>query len=208
MASLRERLEHYTVLLGHLWGPKLASRIRERWVKLRNPRAHISFGPGCRLGKGFWIDAPWGGTFIAGPGCEFRRGFHAELFGPDARVEIGAGCGFTYYSLIQCSSTISIGDRVMFGQSSIVLDGNHRFRDLTKPMLDQGFDLKPIRIDDDVTTTTKCTIIANIGTRAFVGANSVVSRDIPPYTVAVGAPARVVDYFGPPGQEPEGWNGG
>jgi acetyltransferase-like isoleucine patch superfamily enzyme len=96
----------------------------------------------------------------------------------------------------------------MFGQSSIVLDGNHRFRDLTKPMLDQGFDLKPIRIDDDVTTTTKCTIIANIGTRAFVGANSVVSRDIPPYTVAVGAPARVVDYFGPPGQEPEGWNGG
>jgi acetyltransferase-like isoleucine patch superfamily enzyme len=53
-----------------------------------------------------------------------------------------------------------------------------------------------------VTITTKCTIIANIGTRAVIGANSVVTRDIPPYCVAGGTPARVLDYFGPPGEEP------
>ncbi|HWC45670.1 MAG TPA: hypothetical protein VG868_06105, partial [Casimicrobiaceae bacterium] len=56
--------------------------------------------------------------------------------------------------------------------------------------------------EDDVTTTTKCTIIANIGTRTVLGANSVVTRDLPPYCVAGGTPARVLDYFGPPGQEP------
>jgi acetyltransferase-like isoleucine patch superfamily enzyme len=118
---------------------------------------------------------------------------------------MGDGCSFTYYSLIQCAGSITMGNRVMFGQASMLVDGNHRFRDLTKPMLEQGFDLRPIKLGDDVTTTTKCTIVASIGERAFVGANSVVVDDIPPYTVAVGAPARVVDYFGPPGMEPEGW---
>ena len=205
MGRLRKRYEYWVVLLGYGWGPRLMSKLRAQLVKLRNPRAQISFGPGCRLGPGFSIHAPWGGTFIAGSGCEFRQGFRAELFGPDSRVEMGAGCVFTYYSLIQCAGSISLGDRVMFGQASQVVDGNHRFRDLTQPMLDQGFDLRPIRIEDDVTTTTKCTILADIGTRAFIGANSVVSGDIPPYTVAVGMPAKVVDYFGPPGMEPEGW---
>jgi acetyltransferase-like isoleucine patch superfamily enzyme len=109
---------------------------------------------------------------------------------------------FSYYSLIQCGRRIEVGDRCMFGQSSMLLDGNHRFRDLSKPMLKQGYDLRPIRIEDDVTTTTKCTIMANIGTRTVVGANSVVSRDLPAYVVAVGAPARPIDYFGPPGEEP------
>jgi acetyltransferase-like isoleucine patch superfamily enzyme len=46
--------------------------------------------------------------------------------------------------------------------------------------------------------TTKCSIIgATIGDRAFIGANSVVTRDIPAFSLAVGAPAKVVDYFGP-----------
>jgi acetyltransferase-like isoleucine patch superfamily enzyme len=44
--------------------------------------------------------------------------------------------------------------------------------------------------------------MADIGTRAFIGANAVVSRPVPAYTVAVGAPARPIEYFGPPGGEP------
>jgi acetyltransferase-like isoleucine patch superfamily enzyme len=193
--------------IGYFRGPRWASNVRRWWVLFRNPHADIRFGKNCYLGPGFSLHMPFGGTFVAGDAVEFRRGFRAELAGPESVIEIGSGCGFTYYSLIQCGQRISIGERVMFGQSSLVVDGNHRYRDLTKPMLAQGYDLRPIRIEDDVTTTTKCTIMASIGTRAFVGANSVVTRDIPPYTVAVGAPARVVDYFGPPGQEPEDWQG-
>jgi acetyltransferase-like isoleucine patch superfamily enzyme len=111
----------------------------------------------------------------------------------------------TYDVLMQCATSIEIGERCMFGQSTMVVDGNHRFRDLDRPMLDQGYDFRPITIADDATITTKCTIIADVGTRAFVGANTVVTRDVPPYCVMAGAPARVIDYFGPPGQEPPGW---
>jgi acetyltransferase-like isoleucine patch superfamily enzyme len=49
---------------------------------------------------------------------------------------------------------------------------------------------------------SKCTVIAGIGRRAFIGANAVVTRPIPPYTVAVGAPARPIEYFGPADDAP------
>ena len=64
-------------------------------------------------------------------------------------------------------------------------------------MLAQGYDFRPLRIGDDATILTKATIIASVGRRAVVGANSVVTRDVPDYSVAAGVPARVLDYFGP-----------
>jgi acetyltransferase-like isoleucine patch superfamily enzyme len=179
------------------------SWLRKRWVLIRNPHCHIEFSAPVYLGPGFSLDAPRGGTFIVAPGCEFRRGFRAELGGPDARIEIGMMSVFTYDVVLQCSSQITIGAHCMFGQASLVVDGNHQFRELDRPMLQQGYALAPITVGDHVTTTTKCTIIADIGTRTFVGANSVVTRPLPAYCVAAGAPARVLEYFGPPGQEPE-----
>lgn len=178
------------------------SALRKRWVRLRHPRAEIRFGRNVYVGPGFSLHIPHDGRFLVGPGVEFRRGFRAELEG-SARISIGAGSAFTYYVLMQCTTSIDVGERCMFGQSTIVVDGQHRFRDLEEPMLEQGYDFTPIRIEDDATVTTKCTIMASLGRRAFVGANSVVSRPVPAYTVAVGAPARPIEYFGPPGGEPE-----
>lgn len=177
------------------------SHLRKRWVLLRHPHADIRFGQGVYLGPRFSLHIPGEGSFIVGNGVEFRRDFRAEVDGY-GRIVIGAGSVFTYSVLMQCSRLIEIGERCMFGQATIVVDAQHRFRDLDKPMLQQGYDFHPVRIEDDVTTTTKCTIMADIGRRAFIGANSVVTNPVPAYTVAVGAPARVIEYFGPPGQEP------
>lgn len=199
------RLHEAAVQLAHFRGPRLASRVRQVIVKLRNPAADISFGPDCYLGPGFSLHAPWGGSFRCGANCDFRRGFRAELEGPESNLEIGNGCFFTYDVLVQCGRSISIGHRATFAQASLVVDGSHRFRDLNKPAVHQGYDFRPIRVGDDVMAMAKTTIIASLGERAFVGANSVVTKDIPPFTVAVGSPARVIDYFGPPGMEPEGW---
>ena len=182
-------------------GPRLMSELRKRWVVFRHPRADIRFDGPVYLGPGFSLHMPDRGTFHVGPGTEFRRGFRAEVAG-DGRITIGGGSVFTYYVLMQCSTSIDIGERCMFGQSTIVIDGNHRFRDLDTPMLQQGYDFTPIRIEDDATVTTKCTIMADLGRRCFVGANSVVTRPVPAYTVAAGAPAKPLDYFGPPGSEP------
>ena len=183
-------------------GPLLMSWLRKQWVLFRNPHANIEFQEPVYLGPGFSLHAPHGGTFKVGPATEFRRGFRAELDGPDARITIGSHCAFTYDVVIQCAGSIEIGDHCMFGQATLVVDGNHRYRDLTKPMLEQGYDLRPLKISDHATITTKCTIIADVGERAFVGANSVVTRPVSPFCVVSGTPARIIDYFGPPGGEP------
>ena len=173
------------------------SFLRRRWVLFRNPHVDIRFGKHVYLGPGFSLHAPFGGTLHVGDGVEFRRGFRLEL-AAGARVTIGEHTRFTYDPLIQCSERIEIGKRCMFGQALLMVDGNHRFRELGRPMLEQGYDLSPVILADDVIVTTKVSIIgATIGSRSFIGANAVVTRDIPAYSVAVGAPARVIDYFGP-----------
>jgi acetyltransferase-like isoleucine patch superfamily enzyme len=177
-------------------GPLLMSWLRKRWVLFRNPHTRIEFQGPVYLGPGFSIDAPRGGAFIVGPGVEFRRGFRAELGGPDAVISIGSMSVFTYDVVLQCTTSIEIGEHCMFGQATLVVDGNHRFRALDRPMLDQGYDLQPLRIADHVTITTKCTIIADIGERTFVGANSVVTKPLPAFSVAAGMPARVINQFG------------
>lgn len=186
-------------------GPWLMSWLRRQWVVWRNPHARIEFRGPVYLGPGFSLDMPRGGTLVVGPGVEFRRGFRAEFGGPGARIEIGAMTVFTYDVIIQVSSSVTIGEHCQFGQATLVVDGNHRFRELDRPMLAQGYDLRPIRIADHAVLTTKCTVVADIGERTYVGANSVVSSPLPPFCVAAGAPARVLDYFGPPGGEPAGF---
>jgi acetyltransferase-like isoleucine patch superfamily enzyme len=183
-------------------GPRLMSWLRKRWVLFRNHHARIEFNGPAYLGPRFSLDMPRGGTFIVGPGVEFRRGFRAELATKDARITIGAGCVFSYDVIIQCGSRIEIGDHCMFGQAGMIVDGNHRFRDLDTLMLHQGYDLRPVKLSDHVTVMTKCTIIADIGERTVVGANSVVSRPQPAFCVVGGVPAKILEYFGPPGQEP------
>jgi len=202
LGRVRAKYEWLTIRVGYRWGPRLASRLRKWRLIATHPHVRFEIEEPVYLGPGFSIHAPHGGTLRVGPAVEFRRGFRLELAEGFSEVAIGAGGVFSYYAVIQCGRLIEIGERCFFGQSSMIVDGNHRFRDLDRPMLQQGYDLRPVRIADDVTTTTKCTIMASIGTRTFVGANSVVTRDLPPYVVAVGAPARAIDYFGPPGLEP------
>lgn len=188
--------------IGYIYGPKLMSRFRKWWVILRNPHATIRFTEPVYLGPGFSIHVPDGGTFIAGPGTEFRRNFRCELV-KGAKVEIGTACGFSYDVLIQSSVSITLGDRCFAGQSCLIVDGNHRFRDHDTPMLAQGYDLSPVVFEDDVTLMTKVTVIGcRLGERSVVGANSVAVKDVPPYTVVGGVPAKPISYFGPPGGEP------
>ncbi len=183
-------------------GPRLMSWLRKRWVLFRHPHAHIEFQGPVYLGPGFSLDMRLGGTFIVGPGVEFRRGFRAELQGRDTCVTIGAGCAFTYDVVIQCTGSVRIGAHCVFAHGVTIVDGSHRFRDLDRHMLGQGYDLREIEIADHVAIMAKATVIASVGERSFVGAGAVVTRPAPPFCLVAGVPARVIDYFGPPGGEP------
>lgn len=199
---IRRRLLRAWIHGSYFAGPRLMSRLRKWWVMLRNPHADIRFTEPVYLGPRFSLHMPHGGTFIVGRGVEFRRGFRAEFADRDSRIVIGAGSYLTYDVIITCASSIEIGERCGLGQSTYVADGSHRYRDLDEPFLAQGYDLRPIRIEDDVQIHSKCTIVNSIGRRAIIGANAMVTKPIPAYAVAGGVPARVIDYYGPAGSEP------
>ncbi len=194
---IKARLRGEAHRASYGWGLVLMSSLRKRWVIFRHPHATIRFGENVYVGPGFSLFIWENGSLIVGSGVEFRRDFCAEI-GGSGRVVIGDGCIFTYGAVIQCSTSIELGDRCMVAQGVLLVDGNHRFRELDRPPREQGYDFRPVHIGRDASIMAKCTVIADVGERAFVGAHSVVSRPIPPFTVAVGAPAREIEYFGPP----------
>lgn len=199
----RDQLQRLPWVLGQQQPARLGSAVRRLRVRATHLHADVHISAPVRLGPGFTLDIPQPARFHTGPACDFRRGFVCEL-APGAQVQIGAGTVFTSQALVQITSSLVIGVRCTFGQAVQIADGNHRFRDPQRHLLDQGYDLRPLTIGDGATVMSKCTVLASVGERAVIGAGSVVTRDVPAYCLAVGAPARVVEYFGPPDRRPDG----
>ena len=183
--------------LVHRTGPRAMSRARQLVISATHRHCTVRFEGPVRLGPGFRLDIPDAGTLIIGSGVDFRRGFECEISGT-GRVTIGAGSVFTGDALIQCTTSIDIGRRCAFGQALMMADGNHRFRDHTRHLLDQGYDYRPIVIEDGAVVMSKCTVMHSIGAGAIVAANSVVHRPVPAHTLVGGVPAHEIEYFGPP----------
>ncbi|MFC9691161.1 acyltransferase [Kribbella sp. NPDC056951] len=90
---------------------------------------------------------------------------------------------------------VEIGAHCMLANGCFVTDSNHRFDDPDRPVPWQGFDSKgPTRIGDNVWLGANVVVTSGvtIGERCVIGANSVVTHDIPPYSIAAGAPAKVL----------------
>ena len=120
----------------------------------------------------------------------------------DARIRIGSGTFLNRNVMVAAVSLVEIGDHCMLANGCFVTDGNHRFDDPDAPVPWQGFDSKgPTRIGDNVWCGANVVVTSGvtIGQRTVVGANSVVTQDLPPFSIAAGAPARVlrtIDYGG------------
>jgi acetyltransferase-like isoleucine patch superfamily enzyme len=95
---------------------------------------------------------------------------------------------------INCYLDVEIGDSALIADAVYISDFDHKFTDLTIPIKDQGISKSRVRIERDVWLGTKVTVSrgVRIGEGAVVGANSVVTRDLPAYAIAGGVPARVI----------------
>src|SRR4051812_34979855 len=116
------------------------------------------------------------------------------------RIVIGSGTFLNLGVMVAAHTLVEIGDHCMFANGCFVTDANHRFDDLSLPVTWQGFTTKgPTRVGDNVWCGAHVVITSGvtIGERCVIGANSVVTTDIPPYSIAAGAPARVLRRWGP-----------
>jgi acetyltransferase-like isoleucine patch superfamily enzyme len=121
---------------------------------------------------------------------------HVWLTAPgDARIRIGAGSFLNIAVMVASVSLVEIGEHCMLANGCFVSDGSHRFDDPDRPVPWQGFTSEgPTRIGDNVWCGANVVVTSGVtvGERCVIGANSVVTGDIPSHSIAAGAPARVI----------------
>jgi len=109
------------------------------------------------------------------------------------RLSIGNNSGLGVNCIVQ--GTVSIGDNVMMGPDVLIYTTNHEFRDKDVPMQKQGYQPeRPVTIGNDVWIGARVIILpgVHIGDGCVIGAGSVVTKDIPAYSICAGNPAKVV----------------
>ena len=187
-------------LLGVFWG---TCRLRVKAGLL-----------GASLGSGVTAHGPvaimrWPQSrIVVGDGVHFisswRRASAAALshpvrlrtFGPQALISLGEGCELSGTSITCRSTSITLGKKVLVAPDVIIVDSDfHAPWPMETRSTDPGIDRdRPVVIEDYAWIGMRSIILkgVTIGRGAIVGAGSVVARDIPPFAVACGAPARVV----------------
>jgi acetyltransferase-like isoleucine patch superfamily enzyme len=186
LSSLRWIVRH------RAWTPWYLVRYWRFFVfKLRNP--HIVTRGLVFLDRGAEISARRGyGRMILGRwihlGVDTALRCHEGTLTVGDKSVLGRGVS------VNCYLDVEIGAAVLFADDIYVSDFDHKFADLTMPIKDQGISKARVRIEPDVWIGTKATVTSGvvIGEGAVVGANAVVTRDLPPYSVSVGVPARVI----------------
>ena len=118
--------------------------------------------------------------------ANFYTGWEIEL-GDDS--SLGIDCMIPY--------DLKVGKDVMMGPYVVIVGDSHEFSRIDIPMRLQGLKkYRPVRIEDDVWIGARTIILPGltIGKGAIIGAGSVVTKDVPPYAICVGNPARVIKY--------------
>lgn len=98
------------------------------------------------------------------------------------------------YTCISGFGKIEIGKDCLIASHSAIYAHNHKFSDPHKKIAEQGFSIKGIIIGDDCWLGSGVKVLdgVTIGKGCVIGAGAVVTKDIPPYSVAVGVPAKVI----------------
>lgn len=116
-----------------------------------------------------------------------NNGVGAVIIGPNSLIGIGS-------VLI---GPVTIGANVIMGQHVVLSGLNHSYENIHLPIRDQPVTVNPISIGDDCWIGANVTIMAGVtvGRHAIIAGGSVVTRDVPSYTLVGGNPARVLKAY-------------
>lgn len=140
----------------------------------------ISIGDDVFIGSGSWLQT-------------LRDERHTAI-----AISVGNGSSIAGACVISAVEEVILEEEVLLARNVYISDHMHRHTDTRTPILHQGLDrIQPVRVKKGAWLGQNVVVCpgVTIGTGAVIGANSVVTRDIPDFAVAVGAPARVVKTY-------------
>jgi len=178
----------------------LIQRIRQARLRIRAPgvwvgaNVEVSSPNETRLANGVSLGdgARLLGNVTIGDHTTIHH--HVLLDASGGRIEIGSNCSANEFCVLYGMGGLKIGNDVRMATHTVVVSGNHNFDDPRALIRDQGVTVEPTTIGDDVWIGANVTILAGveIGSGSVVAAGAVVTHSIPPRSVAMGVPARVV----------------
>lgn len=134
---------------------------------------------------------PRDGRIVFGERCLIAPGAVVQ-----GDVTFGADCSVQAYAVVvgYPGGAVTLGDGVRTAPHAMLIGANHVFADPGRPIHEQGLDAAPIVVGDDVWIAGRVTVVAGvtIGTGSVLAAGAVVTRDVPPFSVVAGVPARVI----------------
>ncbi|MDE6735087.1 MAG: acyltransferase [Desulfovibrio sp.] len=163
------------------------------WLPLFASRTLVRFGTGVSLA----------GCRNMRFGKGVRVGRHCILTAQDGELELADGAALSPgVHLGADHGRIGIGSCTAIGPGTVVRAANHRFERRDVPIMRQGHAPGTVIIGDDVWIGANCVITPDvrIGRGAVVGAGAVVTRDVEPFCVVGGVPARVIGRRGQAGE--------
>ena len=160
----------------------------------RQPGCNFEVDAGCRIDSGVQVRLNYGGCIELGSQVVIRQNCHIEAWG--GTLTLGDNSGLNMGCYVVAMEKIAIGENVMIGPYVVIVDHDHGTENSGVPMVLQKMKTAPVTIQDDVWIGAHVTITkgVHIGMGAIIGANAVVTRDVPEYCIAVGIPAKVIGY--------------
>jgi acetyltransferase-like isoleucine patch superfamily enzyme len=143
---------------------------------------------GCLKGSGTNPD----GKVKLGQQCVIHHGAVVASYGGD--ISIGNNVSVNPYTVIYGHGGLVIGENTRIAAHCVIVPSNHNYQDAGVLIADQGLSTKGISIGSDCWIAAGVKILdgVHIGNGCVIGAGSVVTKDIPEWSVAVGAPAKVI----------------
>lgn len=182
---------------------RICDRLLSRWHAAR----FAACGPGALIRAPRMI---YGGRFMhIGAGFDAFPGLRIEAFDRHLdkqftpRIAIGDRVSINYDCHIGCVNEITIGNDVLLASRVYISDHSHGAPDYhdidVPPSARKVFSKGPVVIEDGVWIGEGACVLpgVRIGRHAIVGANAVVTRDVPPYAIVGGVPARVLKTLSP-----------
>ncbi len=192
LARIMDRKIRMAALRRRLYKLGVNGRI-DRRARFENAK-RIAIGEGCQLEAGVILRA----NTSSDPGItiadEVSIKEYALINANTGHVSIGARSWIGPYCLIYGNGTVHIGEDVLIAAHTSINTVSHVTMDTASPMNSQGIYRDAVVIEEDVWIGLNCTILqgVTIGRGSVIGAGAVVTRDVPPFSIAMGVPARVV----------------
>ena len=143
------------------------------------------------------------GRLVVGPWCWI--GNDNKLRAHEGQLTLGAKVVMGRDNVVNTYLDVEIGDASILADWIYICDFDHRFDRLDRPIKDQGIVTSPVRVGGDVWVGEKASILrgVDVGHGSVVASHCLVNHSIPPFSIAVGVPVRVVRSRLPAGMDPE-----